>query len=79
MDPWFPVVEHCNEVLQASAHYIAHPSLPALNLTCVGTHIHTRLFSAEQDAAFLFEGRAYRLNQQMGLPWVRWGQFKSTC
>lgn len=38
MGPWFPVVEHCHEVLQASAHYIAHPSLHCLELYMCGAH-----------------------------------------
>lgn len=66
MGPWFPVVEHCNEVLQASAHYIAHPSLPCLELYMWGGHIQG--FFLLSKMLLSFEGRAYRLNQQMGLP-----------
>lgn len=69
MGPWFPVVEHCIEVLQASAHYIAHPSLPCLELYMCGIHTltHNGLFLLSK-MLLSFEGRAYRLNQQMGLP-----------
>lgn len=65
MGPWFPVVDRCSQVLQASAHYRAHPSLLCLELNMF--RVHTGLFSAEQDEAS-FEGRARRLNPQMGLP-----------
>lgn len=63
MGPWFPVVEHCNEVLQASAHYIAHPSLLCLELYMCWTD--TGLFLLSK-MLLSFEGKCIQVKSTDG-------------